>query len=131
MRHDGYYWVKMGIFWEIAHWNGAAEHWTIHGEDGRFSDGCWSGINERRIERGEFENSELRLQCGGMEMEIGELRQQRDELVAALTEVTATLAWLAHGECRAIHDGPIMPSAMAVETGKAAIAKTAQAGEDK
>ena len=51
MRHTGYYWVKMGIFWEIAHWNGAAEHWTIHGEDGRFSDGSWSGINEHRIVR--------------------------------------------------------------------------------
>lgn len=45
------------------------------------------------------------------------------DLLEALIEVTATLAWTAHGECRAIHDGPIMPSAMAVETAKAAIAK--------
>ena len=45
------------------------------------------------------------------------------ELLEALVEVTASLAWNAHGECRAIHDGPIMPSSGAVEMGKAAIAK--------
>lgn len=45
------------------------------------------------------------------------------ELLEALIEVTATLSWLAHGECRALHDGPIMPSSMAVKTAKAAIAK--------
>ena len=45
------------------------------------------------------------------------------ELLKALVEVTASLAWNAHGECRAIHDGPIMPSSGAVEMGKAAIAK--------
>ena len=45
------------------------------------------------------------------------------ELLEALIEVTASLAWNAHGECRAIHDGPIMPSAMAIEVAKAAIAK--------
>ena len=45
------------------------------------------------------------------------------ELLVALIEVTATLAWNAHGECRAIHDGPIMPSSQAIEVARAAIAK--------
>lgn len=45
------------------------------------------------------------------------------ELLEALIEVTASLAWNAHGECRAVHDGPIMPSTMAIETARAAIAK--------
>ncbi|WP_277593643.1 hypothetical protein [Pseudomonas chlororaphis] len=45
------------------------------------------------------------------------------ELLEALIEVTASLAWNAHGECRAIHEGPIMPSSGAVEMARAAIAK--------
>jgi len=51
------------------------------------------------------------------------LQSLNAELLEALVEVTASLAWNAHGECRAIHDGPIMPSTGAVEMGKAAIAK--------
>ena len=46
-----------------------------------------------------------------------------NELLDALVEVTASLAWNAHGECRAVHDGPIMPSNAAVELGKSIIAK--------
>lgn len=42
-------------------------------------------------------------------------------LAEALKEVTASLAWNAHGECRAIHDGPIMPSSQAVEFARAAL----------
>ena len=45
------------------------------------------------------------------------------DLLEALIEVTATLAWNAHGECRALHEGPIMPSSQAVEVAKVAIAK--------
>lgn len=45
------------------------------------------------------------------------------DLLEALIEVAASLAWNAHGECRAINDGPIMPSAMAIEVARAAIAK--------
>lgn len=45
------------------------------------------------------------------------------DLLEALIEVAASLAWNAHGECRAIHDGPIMPSNGALEMAKAAIAK--------
>lgn len=51
------------------------------------------------------------------------LKEINAELLKALIEVTASLAWNAHGECRAIHDGPIMPSAEAVEFARAAIAK--------
>jgi hypothetical protein len=45
------------------------------------------------------------------------------DLLQALIEVTASLAWNAHGECRAVHDGPIMPSSQAVGVARAAIAK--------
>lgn len=45
------------------------------------------------------------------------------DLLRALIEVTASLEWNAHGRCRGINDGPIMPSAMAVELARAAIAK--------
>lgn len=48
------------------------------------------------------------------------------DLLEALVEVTASLAWNAHGECRAIHEGPIMPSSGAVEMARAAIAKATQ-----
>lgn len=47
--------------------------------------------------------------------------QRVDELLAALIEVSATLSWIAHGECRAFHEGPIMPSSMAVEVARKAI----------
>ena len=48
--------------------------------------------------------------------------QRIGELERALLEVAASLAWNAHGECRAIHDGPIMPSQMAIDAAKAALA---------
>ena len=51
------------------------------------------------------------------------LRAENAELVAALVEVTASLEWNAHGRCRGINDGPIMPSAMAVEVAQQALAK--------
>ena len=50
-------------------------------------------------------------------------------LVEALKECAASLAWNAHGECRAIHDGPIMPSNMALEAARAALAAYTQAKE--
>lgn len=50
-------------------------------------------------------------------------------LVEALKECAASLAWHAHGECRAIHDGPIMPSNMALEAARAALAAYTQAKE--
>jgi hypothetical protein len=46
-----------------------------------------------------------------------------DRLREALREVTATLAWVAHGECRAIQDDPIMPSAQAQEAARALLAE--------
>lgn len=44
------------------------------------------------------------------------------ELVEALEECAASLAWNCFGECRAIHAGPIMPAAMALDTARAALA---------
>jgi len=46
-----------------------------------------------------------------------------ERLVEALREVTAVLAWVAHGECRAIQDDPIMPSAQAQEVARALLAE--------
>lgn len=43
-------------------------------------------------------------------------------LVEALEECAASLAWNCFGECRAIHAGPIMPAAMALDTARAALA---------
>ena len=57
--------------------------------------------------------------------EIINLRLQRAALLdcaEALAEVTATLAWQAHGECRAT-DRPILSSADAVAMGKNALAR--------
>ena len=65
--------------------------------------------------------------AGAVDREIA-LRTERDqqaqrigELERALLEVAASLAWNAHGECRAIHDGPIMSSKMALDAAKAAL----------
>ena len=43
-------------------------------------------------------------------------------LVEALEECAASLAWNCFGECRAIHAGPIMPAAQALETAREALA---------
>jgi len=43
-------------------------------------------------------------------------------LVEALREVAASLAWNCFGECRAVHDGPIMPAAGALEMARTALA---------
>ena len=52
------------------------------------------------------------------------------ELRGALTEVAATLAWLAHGECRSFKDGPILPSSKATELASAVLAKSKWAGSE-
>lgn len=57
---------------------------------------------------------ELKRRADAAERRVGELRR-------ALVEVTASLAWLAHGECRSIHDGPIMPSDKAVQFSRATL----------
>ena len=48
-------------------------------------------------------------------------------LVEALEECAASLAWNCFGECRAIHAGPIMPAAKALDTARAALAAHRQA----
>lgn len=48
-------------------------------------------------------------------------------LVEALEECAASLAWNCFGECRAIHAGPIMPAAMALDTARAALSTHRQA----
>lgn len=49
------------------------------------------------------------------------------DLVEALEECAASLAWNCFGECRAIHAGPIMPAAMALDTARTALAAHRQA----
>lgn len=51
------------------------------------------------------------------------LQQQNEDLLTALEEVSASLAWVALGQCRAMEDQPIMPPEMAIELARAAIAK--------
>lgn len=48
-------------------------------------------------------------------------------LVEALENCAAALAWNCFGECRAIHAGPIMPAAKALDTARAALATHRQA----
>lgn len=88
---------------------------------------CWSATigwtASFFLTRDEFKDAGMYLYELGEQPEGVTMRKQRDELLAALIEVAATLSWNAFGECRAIHDGPIMPSAMAVEMARAAIAK--------
>lgn len=47
--------------------------------------------------------------------------QEVRALVEALEECAASLAWNCFGECRAVHAGPIMPAAMALDTARAAL----------
>lgn len=47
--------------------------------------------------------------------------QDVQSLVEALEECAASLAWNCFGECRAIHAGPIMPAAKALDTARAAL----------
>ena len=76
----------------------------------------------------EAEVEAWRSQCDGLNESRKEEANRADaaerrvvELRHALVEVTASLAWLAHGECRSIHDGPIMPSDKAVQFSRATI----------
>ena len=45
------------------------------------------------------------------------------ELESALSECAASLAWNCFGECRAVHDAPIMPAQMALEHALAALSQ--------
>ena len=102
--------------------------------------GCdWGSFYLGWKARGEVEQAiidGLRAEIGAQRVktcialkERNDAREERDqqaqrigELERALLEVAASLAWNAHGECRAIHDGPIMPSKMAIDAAKAALA---------
>ena len=101
--------------------------------------GCdWGSFYLGWKARGEVEQAiidGLRAEIGAQRVktcialkERNDAREERDqqaqrigELERALLEVAASLAWNAHGECRAIHDGPIMPSQMALDAVKAAL----------
>ncbi|MFV3090206.1 hypothetical protein ACNJYG_06890 [Pseudomonas sp. GW6] len=56
-----------------------------------------------------------------------EANQDVRALVEALEECAASLAWNCFGECRAVHAGPIMPAAKALDTARAALATHRQA----
>ena len=52
-------------------------------------------------------------------------------LVEALEECAASLAWNCFGECRAVHAGPIMPAAKALDAARTALAYHRQAQIDE
>ncbi len=71
-----------------------------------------------------------REQIEALRAENAALRESSQDvrsLVEALEECAASLAWNCLGECRAIHAGPIMPAAMALDTARAALAAHRQA----
>lgn len=82
------------------------------------ADGWFSRVNgvEAKLEALRAENAALR-----------ESSQDVRSLVEALEECAASLAWNCLGECRAIHAGPIMPAAMALDTARAALSTHRQA----
>lgn len=61
-----------------------------------------------------YDYDTLRTANQRLEIEVKRLRE-------SLIEVTASLEWNAHGICRGVTEGPIMPSAMAVAFAKAAL----------
>jgi len=72
------------------------------------------------------ENAKLRTALA----EQGERQEASQDvrgLVEALENCAAALAWNCFGECRAIHAGPIMPAAMALDTARTALAAHRQA----
>lgn len=52
-----------------------------------------------------------------------ELVEMNRELLDALNDVASSLSWLAHGECMAFVDGPILTSSEAINKARLAIAK--------
>jgi hypothetical protein len=68
-----------------------------------------------------YGNIELMEERDSLVAECRRLERENKRLREALTEVAASLEWNAHGICRGINDGPIMPSAMAVDFAKAAL----------
>lgn len=54
---------------------------------------------------------------------IEAFNEMNRELLDALNEVASSLSWLAHGECRAFGDGPILTSPEAISKARLAIAK--------
>lgn len=85
---------------------------------------------ERRAKLGKPAGGEISPEDGTAEVASNPPRitERRGDLLAALIDVTASLAWHAHGECRAVHDGPILPSGEAVKVGRAAIANELKGG---
>lgn len=96
--------------WQIY----ARAHLTVKGATGFVVASCGGYLNNQR------DDLDVELSANA------KLIAAAPDLLEALVEVTASLAWNAHGECRAIHEGPIMPSSGAVEMARAAIAKATQ-----
>lgn len=90
-------------------WNGPAQPLSVPMDDGYWTP--WHLAEALRAE-----NAALR-----------ESSQDVRSLVEALEECAASLAWNCLGECRAIHAGPIMPAAMALDTARAALSTHRQA----
>ena len=70
---------------------------------------AYQTIADLEVERDTLRTANQRLE--------GEVKRLRESLI----EVTASLEWNAHGICRGVTEGPIMPSAMAVAFAKAVL----------
>ena len=54
-RESGWYWVMLGIKWEIAQYNSRWDMWYVANCEDEFSDNAFTQIDERRIVRPEPE----------------------------------------------------------------------------
>lgn len=95
MRESGFYWIRIGHMWEVAHW--CSGYWwsactELESGDDYCDDDYLDEIDERRIERGEHKD----LHRPAMEIirEKVQAEQQRDELVAALDGCQRELAYM-------------------------------------
>ena len=73
---------------------------------------AYQTIADLEVERDTLRTANQRLE--------GEVKRLRESLI----EVTASLEWNAHGICRGVTEGPIMPSAMAVAFAKTTLSTT-------
>lgn len=61
------------------------------------------------------EAEEFRISSDIKQANLEVLRGRLEQAEHCIREVAASLAWNCFGECRAVHDGPIMPAQGALE----------------
>lgn len=71
-----------------------------------------------RVAAGPHDNPDMSVQ-----QVVSAMAARIAELESALSECAASLAWNCFGECRAVHDGPIMPAQTALEHARTALSQ--------